>query len=150
MSQSLSCMHTHLVFSTKHREPRLSDAIREPLHAYMGKGLCNLGCLPQIINSVEDHIHLLFELGRQASISVATEEVKKSSSKWLKGKGREFSDFAWQSGYGAFSVSESQAARVEEYIARQAEHLHRVSFQEEYLAFIERHRIRCNERFLWD
>jgi len=78
------------------------------------------------------------------------EDVKKSSSKWIKPRGSEFAGFAWQSGYGAFAVSESKSEAVREYIANQREHHRRKTFQEEYREFLERHRIVFDERYVWD
>lgn len=150
MPQSLARLHVHLVFSTKNREPIITDAVRGALHAYMVTVLQNLGCAPVLINSVEDHTHLLFDLARTVSISQAVEDVKKASSKWIKTQGPEFASFAWQSGYGAFAVSESNVEAVREYIANQREHHRKKSFQEEYRQFLERHRIAFDERYVWD
>jgi REP element-mobilizing transposase RayT len=150
MPQSLARLHIHLVFSTKNRERFLTDAVRDSLHAYMATVLQNLGCAPVLINSEEDHVHILFELARTVSVSQAVEDVKKSSSRWIKTQGQEFAEFAWQAGYGAFAVSESNIETVRHYIAGQREH-HRVkSFQEEYRQFLERHRITFDERYVWD
>ena len=150
MPQSLARLHIHLVFSTKNRERFLTDAVRDSLHAYMATALQNLGCAPVLINSEEDHVHILFELARTVSVSQAVEDVKKSSSRWIKTQGQEFAGFAWQAGYGAFAVSESNVETVRHYIAGQREH-HRVkSFQEEYRQFLERHRIAFDERYVWD
>ena len=112
MPQSLARLCVHLVFSTKHREPCLHDRVRPDLHAYMATVLKNLGCPVLIINSIHDHVHVLIDLGRTVSVSAAVEEVKKSSSKWIKTQGSEFAGFAWQSGYGAFAVSESHLEKV--------------------------------------
>ena len=150
MPQSLARLHVHLVFSTKNREPIITDAVRDSLHAYMATVLHNLGCAPVLINSVEDHTHLLFDLARTVSLSQAVEDVKKASSKWIKTQGRELAGFAWQSGYGAFAVSESNVDAVREYIANQREHHRKKSFQEEYRQFLERHRIAFDERYVWD
>ena len=150
MPRSLARLHIHLVFSTKNREPLITDAVRDSLHAYMATVLQNLGCAPMLINSVEDHAHLIFDLARTVSISQAVEDVKKSSSKWIKTQGPEFAGFAWQSGYGAFAVSESNVEAVREYIANQREHHRKKSFQEEYRQFLERHRIAFDERYVWD
>jgi putative transposase len=150
MPQSLARLHIHLVFSTRSREPVLSDVIRDSLHRYMAVVLQNLGCPAMLINSVEDHVHLLFDLGRTVPISKVVEEVKKSSSKWLKTQGRAFGDFSWQAGYGAFAVSESNVPAVREYIARQREHHRKKTFQEEYRQFLERHHIAFDERYVWD
>jgi REP element-mobilizing transposase RayT len=150
MPQSLARLHVHLVFSTKNRERILTEGVRPSLHAYMATVLQNFGCPALLINSVSDHIHILFELGRTAAVSAAVEEVKTTSSKWLKTQGADFATFAWQAGYGAFSVSESNIPSVRDYIANQAAH-HRVkSFQEEYRSFLAKHGVAFDERYVWD
>ena len=150
MPQSLARLHIHLVFSTKNRETLIADLVRDSLHRYMASVLQNLGCAPVLINSVEDHAHLLFDLARTVSISQVVEEVKKSSSKWIKTQGQEFARFAWQAGYGAFAVSESNVGTVRTYIANQREHHRTKTFQEEYRAFLERHNVTFDERYVWD
>lgn len=82
MPQSLANNLIHLVFSTKHREPRLADAVRPALHAYLATVFKNLQCPVLTLNSVEDHIHILFALHRTVALSAAVEDAKKSSSKW--------------------------------------------------------------------
>ena len=150
MPHSLARRHVHLVFSTKNREPLITHGVRDALHGYMATVLQNLACAPVLINSVEDHAHLLFDLARTVSISQVVEDVKKASSKWIKTQGPEFASFAWQSGYGAFAVSESNVEAVREYVANQREHHRKKSFQEEYQQFLERHRIAFDERYVWD
>ena len=150
MPQSLARLHIHLVFSTRNREPLIHDGVRDALHRYMATVLQNLGCPPVLVNSVADHVHILFELGPTVSVSEAVEEVKKTSSKWIKTQGEEFAGFAWQAGYGAFAVSESNVRTVQAYVAGQAEHHRKRSFQDEYRSFLERHRIAFDERFVWD
>jgi REP element-mobilizing transposase RayT len=150
MPQSLASLHVHLIYSTKNREAVLSESVRESLHAYMAKVLMNLECHPIIINSMEDHVHILFDLARTFAVSQVVEDVKKSSSKWIKTQGPGFATFAWQAGYGAFAVSESNVADVCEYIARQKEHHQKKSFQEEYRAFLTRHKVAYDERYVWD
>jgi len=150
MPQSLARLHVHLIFSTKNRQQLLHDQIRESLHAYMAIVLQKLECPPTLINSVEDHVHILFELTRTVSVSQAVEDVKKSSSKWIKTQGIEFTGFAWQAGYAAFAVSESNGQAVRDYIANQREHHRQKSFQEEYRAFLERHHVTYDERYVWD
>ncbi len=150
MPQSLARLPIHLVFSTKNRERIITDAIRDSLHAYMATVLQHLGCPPVLINSVEDHVHILFELSRTVAVSSAVEDVKKASSKWIKTQGTEFAGFSWQAGYGAFAVSESNVDAVRQYVANQQEHHRTQSFQEEYRAFLERHRVGFDERYVWD
>ena len=150
MPQSLASLHIHLIFSTKHRERLIPDTVRAPLHAYMAGVLQNLKCHPVLINSVEDHAHLLFDLARTVSVSQVVEDIKKSSSKWLKTQGPEFGGFAWQLGYGAFAVSESNVESVKKYIADQEEHHRRKTFQEEYREFLEKHQVPYDEKYVWD
>ena len=150
MPQSLARLHMHLIFSTKNRTAWITDDVREALHAYLASVLSNLACTPMLINSVEDHVHLLFDLARTVSVSRCVEDLKKASSKWLKTMGPEFVGFAWQTGYGIFAVSESNVEPVREYIAKQREHHQKKSFQDEYRQILERHRIVFDERYLWD
>ena len=119
MPQSLARLHIHLIFSTKNREPALHENVRASLHRYMATVLQNFDCPPVLINSVADHVHILFELGRTVTVSGAVEQVKKISSKWINTQGAEFAGFAWKAGYGAFAVSESNVRAVREYIAGQ-------------------------------
>lgn len=150
MPQSLARLHIHLIFSTKNREALLDDGIRDALHRYMAVVLRNIDCPAILINSVEDHVHILFELSRTVAVSKAVEEVKKTSSKWIKTQDAAYSSFAWQAGYGAFAVSESNTAAVRQYIADQREHHRQKPFQEEYRTFLERHKIAFDERYVWD
>jgi putative transposase len=151
MPQSLAKLYVHLVFSTKGRFPFLKDdALRVELHAYLATVLLNLDCPAVLINSVDDHVHILFKLHRTVTVAKAVEDVKKSSSKWLKSKSPRMGNFAWQAGYGAFSVSESNVPSVVHYIRGQQEH-HRIkSFQEEYREFLEKHGIEYDEKYVWD
>jgi REP element-mobilizing transposase RayT len=122
MAHSVACLHVHLVFATKHRAPLIHDRIRDSLHGYMFGVLGKLDCAPMIVNSVEDHVHFLFNLNRSIAVSKAVEELKKSSSKWVKAQEDAFSNFAWQTGYGAFAVSAANVDTVRRYIVKQQEH----------------------------
>lgn len=150
MPQSLAKIYLHLIFSTKGRIPIINGQIREPLHAYMATVLKNLGCHAKLINSVLDHIHILFELGRTVSVSKVVEDAKKSSSKWIKTQPGGGGDFAWQNGYGVFSVSHSNIENVTDYIAGQREHHRKRTFQEELRALLEKHGVDYDERYIWD
>lgn len=150
MPQSLASLPVHLVFSTKNRAPVLSDPMRVELHRYASAVLKNLSCRAMLINTVDDHIHLLFELGRTIAVSEVVEKVKTSTSKWMKKQSAELGEFHWQGGYGAFGVSMSDVSRVSDYIRGQREH-HRVkSFQEEFRALLDSHGIEYDERYVWD
>jgi putative transposase len=119
MPQSLSRLLAHLIFSTKHREPWITPAIRNELHSYLGGVLKHIDCLPIRVGGVADHVHLFFGMPRTLSTAQIVEKVKVASSKWIKEKAPEFSAFHWQNGYGIFSVSQSEADTVERYVANQ-------------------------------
>lgn len=150
MPQSLANLYVHLIFSTKDRVPFLTNQVRPDLHAYMATVLANLNSPAVLINSVADHVHILFNMGRTVTLAQVVEDVKKSSSKWVKTQGASFSKFAWQAGYGGFSVSESNAPKVANYIQNQEEHHRKKTFQEEYREFLTKHKIEFDERYLWD
>ncbi|MGE0607476.1 MAG: IS200/IS605 family transposase [Pirellulales bacterium] len=150
MSQSLSKIYIHSVFSTKNRERRLSAAIRPDLHRYMGGILNDIGCVPVEINTEPDHAHLLFLLGRTNTASDVVGQVKKGSTNWLQLQHPDLAEFHWQNGYGAFSVSQSNVPDVRKYIGRQAEHHAHRGFQEEFRALLVRHEIEYDERYVWD
>src|SRR4029079_7645923 len=133
MAQSLAKILLHLVFSTKERRPFLRDQpLREELHRYLGGILTNLECQPLIIGGVEDHVHLLFAHSRTATVADVVKELKRGSSVWLKTQSPELSEFAWQNGYGVFSIGQSQIDDVRTYIAGQEEHHRKISFREEF------------------
>ena len=149
MGQSLSHLLIHSVFSTKDRRPFLrSEEMRKEIYAYMAGILKNLECHPVKIGGIEDHVHILSSLSKNIAFSELIGRIKGSSSKRLKEKG--VHGFAWQNGYGAFSVSESNAETLVAYITNQAEHHRKFSFQEEVRELLKRHRIRFDERYLWD
>ncbi len=150
MPQSLARLTVHLVFSTKCREPLITDVVRPDLHAYMAGILRNVACPAVVINSVEDHVHILFRLARTVALSTVVEQVKKSSSKWIKTHGEQFSSFAWQSGYGAFAVSESDVQVVQRYIELQREHHQGSTFEDEYLGFMYDYQVDFDQRFMWE
>ena len=150
MSQSLAKNMIHLIYSTKNRAPFLTPEIRPEMNSYLAGILRQWESPAIIVNSVEDHAHLLFALSKNHALKKVVEEVKKGSSKWIKTKGSAFIDFYWQGGYGAFSVSPSNVAAVREYIATREEHHRKVTFQEEFRAFLEKHGIEYDERYVWD
>ena len=114
MPQSLANILIHVIWSTKGRGPLISDHVRAGLHGYMAGVLKNLESPALIINSVTDHVHILCQLSKNVATCKLLEEVKKSSSKWMKEQG--VLDFAWQNGYGVFSVSQSNVGAVRKYI----------------------------------
>ena len=151
MPQSLARVVLHVVFSTKNREPFLKDAdLRKRLHAYMAGVMQRIGCEPILIGGVEDHVHVLCNLSRTVTIAQLVEEAKKSPSKWVKEQGPQYREFFWQTGYGAFSVSQSNVEQVRAYIATQEEHHRKVSFQDEFRALCRKHGVEIDDRYAWD
>ncbi len=149
MPQSLSKVLVHLIFSTKERAPVINLEIRPRLHAYLVGILDNLKSPSLQTGGVADHVHILFALSRTISQAGLVEEVKKSSSKWMKSEGG-VRGFTWQAGYGMFSIGESQADTVIRYIQDQENHHRKVTFQEEFRKFLDRYRIAYDERYVWD
>jgi len=151
MSQSLAKILVHTVFSTKERRPFLRDrALRDELHCYLGGILNNQQCQPILVGGVEDHVHMLSTLSRTCMASELVKEVKRSSSLWLKTKDSDLQDFAWQRGYGIFSIGFSQISKVREYIAGQEEHHRRISFQDEFRSLLAKYEVDYDERYVWD
>jgi REP element-mobilizing transposase RayT len=150
MAQSLAKILVHLIFSTKNRQGLIIPDVREELWAYLVGTLRNLESPSLLINGVEDHVHILFSLSRNYAVKTIVEELKKSSSKWIKTKGPGFHGFAWQNGYGAFSVSQSAVESTRRYIALQEEHHRRMTFQEEFRRFLARYEVAYDERYVWD
>ena len=151
MPQSLSTVYIHLVFSTKDREPFLRDAeIQKEMHAYLGGISKKLDCSPVIVGGVEDHVHLLCRLARTISQADWVKEIKRVSSIWIKQREPSLTAFAWQGGYGAFSVSASAIDKTCEYIMGQQEHHKKKTFQDEYRGFLRKHDMEWDERFVWE
>ncbi len=112
--------------------------------------LQKIDCEPILINGVEDHIHILCNFSRSITVAVLIETVKTSPSRWMKRQGAQYSDFCWQRGYGAFSVSQSKVKQVRNYIDTQEEHHRHISFQDEFRALCKKHGLQIDERFVWD
>jgi len=150
MSQSIANVYIHIVFSTKKRHNLITDEIKTELFDYLG-GICkHLECNPIRVGGYKNHIHILCMLSKKILIMGLLEEIKKSSSKWIKTKGVEFSSFYWQDGYSVFSVNPSQINIVSNYIDNQEEHHRKKSFEEECRAFFKKYKTDYDERYIWD
>ena len=140
----------HCVFSTKERRPIITPELRERLWPFLG-GIARQNNMKAIeIGGVEDHVHILISLPSTLPISKALQLIKGGSSKWVHETFPERRLFGWQQKYGAFSVSVSQLETITDYIQRQEEHHRKISFQDEFLALLKKHRIEFDERYLWD
>lgn len=150
MSQSFAKILVHTVFSTKDRRPFLREkSIRDELQLYLTGRLANLDCQPVIVGSVADHVHFLCALSLTCEPAEMVKEVKRGSSALLKTKGADLRDFAWQNGYGIFSIGFSQIDTVRTYIAKQEKHHQKTSFQDEYRQLLRRYEIEFDERHVW-
>jgi REP element-mobilizing transposase RayT len=141
---------THIIFSTKDRMPLIDSELKPELHAYLGGMVRELKGKAYSINGTADHVHMLVSLPPTIAISEALKMVKANSSRWASEKWRGRKIFGWQTGYGAFSVSKSNVSSVIKYIETQEEHHRNVSFQEEFIAFLKRHEIEYDERYIWE
>ena len=149
MAHTFTDLVTHAVFSTSERAPFLSDAIRPDVHAYIGGILRELCATPIAIGGTSDHIHLLFRLPADKSVADCLRIVKTNSSRWIKEKWSDQRTFAWQRGYGAFSVSQSQRQTVIDYIANQAEHHKKWSFEQEFMTLLRKSDVEYDPRFVF-
>ncbi|MCA1614881.1 MAG: IS200/IS605 family transposase [Acidobacteria bacterium] len=146
MPHTFTNLLTHVIFGTKDRAPLIGAELRPELHAYVGGIVRELGGRAVAINGVADHVHLLVSLPPTLSLSDMMRVLKANSSRWVKETRR--IPFAWQAGYGAFSVSRSNVSAVANYIARQEEHHRRLSFRDEFITFLRRHGVEYDERYI--
>jgi REP element-mobilizing transposase RayT len=141
-------LHFHIVFSTKDRHPFIADEWSARLHEYLGGLVRAADGIPEAIDGTADHVHLLVGLRATHSLAPFVQDIKQTSSRWMH-ETIGVKNFAWQPGYGAFTVSVSNCGTVREYIANQAEHHRTKTFQEEYVAFLQKHEVDYDEKYLW-
>ena len=146
MSHSYSQNHLHVVFSTKERQKLIAPQMQPKLWSYMGGIARNHGFLVLANGGIEDHVHLLIQLPPALALAKAISLLKANSSKWMKEHGIRF---GWQEGYGAFSVSASNLAAVERYIQNQPAHHRKITFEQEFLALLRKHRIEFDPKHVF-
>jgi putative transposase len=149
MSHSFASLLVHSVFSTKERRPLIDAELRERLWPYLGGIARQLDAKALAVGGVADHVHVLLSLPPTRGVAEVLRDLKANSSAWVHETWPSRAEFAWQTGYGAFSVSESNCAAVVEYIARQEQHHRRMSFQEEFIRLLKKHNIAYDERYIW-
>jgi len=150
MAHTFTNLLTHVIFSTKDRAPYLEPDVKNRLFAYMGGIVRELDARALLINGPADHVHILASLPAKLAPAELIGKVKANSSGWIHKEFPRRRAFAWQVGYAAFSVSHSQRQTVLDYIANQEEHHRKVSFKEELIAFLKKHQIEYEERYLWE
>lgn len=148
MAQSYTNLIYHIVFSTKDRKPLITPDVKERLYDYMGGIVRGLGGISLGINGMSDHAHLLAKLRPDKAVSDVLRDLKANASGWMHEVFPDVKDFAWQRGYGAFTVSASQVERVRQYIANQEIHHARQDFRDEFIALLRRNRVEVDERYL--
>lgn len=149
MSQSLSKMYVHIIFHTKYNQSLILPEVEKELYAYIGGIIKENDSVPVKINGTQDHIHILAIMSKNIALAKLVEEIKRNSSRWIKSKGANYQQFAWQGGYAGYSVSQSVVGRVKKYIENQKEHHKTKSFQDEYVAFLKEYGIDFDEDYLW-
>lgn len=145
MSHSYNKIWLHVVFATKERIPLITFAIETKIYDHMREQLIEIGCPVRIINGMPDHVHLLFLQNPKMAVADIVKQVKGNTSHWINEQDLIPERFAWQTGYAAYSVSESQLERVFQYINHQKEHHKRKTFAMEYDEFIALHRLQKEE-----
>jgi putative transposase len=148
MSHTYCCSLFHCVFSTRDRRKLIAPEIQPRLWAFMGGIAKSHKMTALAVGGVDDHVHMLVSLPSTLSIAKAMEQIKSGSSHWMHITCGEM-EFEWQEGYGAFSIGQTQAGPTIAYIARQAEHHKKRDFQAEFLAFLKKHRIEYDPRYVW-
>ena len=148
MSQSFTNLIFHIVFSTKNRQPLITDESKPRLYEYIGGILRNKGGILLAIGGMNDHIHVLAKLRPDESLSNVLRDLKANSSGWMHKVFPEIKDFSWQNGYGAFTVSASQIEKVSQYIANQEKHHQTDSFREEFIKLLKTNAIEFDEKYL--
>jgi putative transposase len=148
MSQSFVQFYTHIVFHTKNNKEMINPEIESELYSYLGGILRNLKSVPIQIGGTSAHVHILCTLPKTMAPADLLEEIKKSSSKWMKTKGQEYKNFYWQDGYGGFSVSNSGVEPLKKYILNQKDHHKKVSVLDEYKALLDSYDIKYDEKYL--
>jgi len=150
VAQSLTSLLIHIIFGTKNRTPYLDDEINQELYLYIAKILQNHNCQSLRIGGTDDHIHVLCVIAKNLSVGKIVEEIKTSSSKWVKTKGLKYQEFYWQPGYGAFSVSSSHRDIVCKYISNQKQHHQKITFIDEFCSLLKKYNVEIDNRYSLD
>jgi putative transposase len=150
MPQSLSCVLLHVIFSTKNHHPFLDKSIRGRMHAYLATLCRDLNCNAYRVGGIADPVHIVAGLNKTLSQSQFIEDIKKKSSKWVKQHEPRCQTFAWQRGYGIFSISQRMLDKTIRYVENQEEHHKEVSFKEEFRIFLEKYNLAFDEKYIWD
>jgi REP element-mobilizing transposase RayT len=148
MANTYTSLQIHVVFSTKNREPWITPRVEDQVWSYLG-GICRAhGVKAQHVGGVDDHVHLLVGFPPTLALSEWMKRLKGESSKWISDELPQMRGFAWQDGYAAFSVGQSQADTTIRYISKQRDHHRKTTFAQEYRKFVEKHGLLVDDRYL--
>jgi REP element-mobilizing transposase RayT len=150
MANTYSQLYVHVVFAVKHRQNLILKGWKNELYQYISGIISNKDLKLMIVNGVADHIHLLIGIKPNCNLSDLIRDIKANSSKWINGQNYVVGKFEWQTGFGTFSVSQSQLSKVINYIKRQEEHLKVKTFKEEYIEFLKAYHIDYNESYIFE
>ena len=127
----------------------ITPDVEPELYAYIGGTANNLGSPCLAAGGTSNHVHLLISQSKTIALSHLMEEIKKSSSKWIKTKSPTLQSFGWQDGYGAFTIGESQVEALKSYLAGQKEKHEKFSFEQELVALLKKYHVQYDERYIW-
>jgi putative transposase len=150
MGHTYTSLHYHIVFSTKERMRIISPELKESLFAYIAKTINNEYGFTRKINGIDDHIHICADLKAKFAISDILRKIKSNSTSWINKNFDLNYTFAWQEGYGGFSVSKSSIPNVIKYIISQEEHHKKMTFKEEFTILLNKHEIDYDEKYIWN
>ncbi|MCK5853424.1 transposase [bacterium] len=150
MAQSLSKLYIHIVFHIKNTSVEIRKDDRQELYTYIGAVIKDNDSIPVLINGIGDHVHILCVMSKNIALAKFAEEIKRHSSRWIKTKDPYYGTFAWQQGYGGFSVSPSLHDKTKKYIKNQEIHHKKMSFKDEYLLFLKEYGVDFNTEYLWN
>lgn len=149
MPRSYTNLIYHIVFSTKDRSPLITNEREDRLYEYIGGIIRGLGGILLMINGIDDHVHILAKLRPDRAVSDVLRDLKSNASGWMHDVFPDAKHFAWQNGYGAFSVGPSDIERIRKYIENQKIHHGRQSFEDEFVELLLMHDIQFDKKYLW-
>lgn len=150
MANTYTQLYVHIVFAVKGRTNLISNTWKEEMYKYVSGLISAKKQKPMAINGMQDHVHLLVGFNPDCSISDLVRDIKSNASKWINEKGFAMGKFEWQTGYGAFSLGQSQIDRVFKYIANQKDHHKIKTFREEYIDFLKAYQVEYKIEYIFD
>ena len=148
MAQSLCKIYLHIVFHVKTMSPQIASDHLQQVHRYIGQLVNSAGSKVIRVGGVSDHVHVICLMSNTETVAHLVEEMKRNSSRWIKTLDARYKEFAWQSGYAAFSISQSVVEKTVEYVSHQMEHHQKMSFRDEYIQFLKLYHVEYDEKYV--